>query len=211
MEHWSLDLPTLVPWRTDAARVYLRLGDRRLARDLAREQLRRVGPDVPRTRGITLRVLGSAVDDLDDRIGLLDESVNLQYRAGDWLELARSLASLGRAQRSRGQAHEGRHTLRTAERLAERCGAELLRANLAAEHHESRSHPVTEGRDGRAAALSDSEQRVAALALLGRTNREIATDLHVTVSTIEQHLTRIYRKLHITGRSGLPDRLAARS
>ena len=47
----------------------------------------------------------------------------------------------------------------------------------------------------------------AELAALGSSNREIARKLHVTVSTVEQHLTRIYRKLHIKRRSELPRRL----
>jgi DNA-binding CsgD family transcriptional regulator/type II secretory pathway predicted ATPase ExeA len=52
--------------------------------------------------------------------------------------------------------------------------------------------------------LSDAELRVATLAAAGRTNREIAAKLFVTVSTVEQHLTRIYRKLRVNGRADLP-------
>ncbi|MEV4561331.1 AAA family ATPase [Kitasatospora sp. NPDC049285] len=62
------------------------------------------------------------------------------------------------------------------------------------------------GRDGvleSAGRLSRAELRVAALAQAGQSNREIAQELHVTVSTVEQHLTRIYRKLGIPGRARL--------
>ncbi|MFD0428400.1 helix-turn-helix transcriptional regulator [Streptomyces zhihengii] len=52
--------------------------------------------------------------------------------------------------------------------------------------------------------LSDAERRVASLAAQGCTNREIARKLFVTVSTVEQHLTRVYRKLRINSRSDLP-------
>lgn len=52
--------------------------------------------------------------------------------------------------------------------------------------------------------LSAAERRVAALAAAGYTNREIAGKLYITVSTVEQHLTRTYRKLKITRRSDLP-------
>ncbi|MEV8017880.1 helix-turn-helix transcriptional regulator [Streptomyces sp. NPDC086554] len=41
----------------------------------------------------------------------------------------------------------------------------------------------------------------------GRTNSEAAAELFVTVSTVEQHLTRIYRKLGIKQRSDLRARL----
>ncbi|WP_253860132.1 helix-turn-helix domain-containing protein [Actinoalloteichus caeruleus] len=53
-------------------------------------------------------------------------------------------------------------------------------------------------------ALTTSEHRVAALASLGFTNREISGKLHITVSTVEQHLTKIFRKLKVTKRTDLP-------
>jgi DNA-binding CsgD family transcriptional regulator len=53
------------------------------------------------------------------------------------------------------------------------------------------------------AKLTDAEQRVAALAAAGNTNRQIAERLFITVSTVEQHLTKIYRKLNLSSRSGL--------
>ena len=52
-------------------------------------------------------------------------------------------------------------------------------------------------------SLSKAERRVAALAALGHTNRDIAQRLYITVSTVEQHLTRVYRKLNVTGRHDL--------
>ncbi|RMI37246.1 LuxR C-terminal-related transcriptional regulator, partial [Actinomadura harenae] len=52
--------------------------------------------------------------------------------------------------------------------------------------------------------LSEAERRVARLAAGGFTNRQIARRLHVTASTVEQHLTRIYRKLRIRRRTDLP-------
>jgi DNA-binding CsgD family transcriptional regulator len=51
--------------------------------------------------------------------------------------------------------------------------------------------------------LTAAERRVAELARDGRTNREIADSLFLTVSTVEQHLTRVYRKLDLAGRSDL--------
>jgi DNA-binding CsgD family transcriptional regulator len=58
-----------------------------------------------------------------------------------------------------------------------------------------------------AALLSDAERRVAALAAVGYTNREISDKLFVTMSTVEQHLTRTYRKLNVTSRADLPSSL----
>lgn len=53
--------------------------------------------------------------------------------------------------------------------------------------------------------LSVSERRVASLAVRGYTNRDIAAQLHLTVSTVEQHLTRTFRKLKISRRWDLPN------
>lgn len=56
---------------------------------------------------------------------------------------------------------------------------------------------------GDGAKLTDAEQRVAALAAAGNTNRQIAEHLFITVSTVEQHLTKVYRKLNVRSRSEL--------
>ena len=60
------------------------------------------------------------------------------------------------------------------------------------------------GRD----ALTASERRVAVLAAEGRSNREIAQELFITVATVETHLRRAYRKLGVEGRTELPAALA---
>lgn len=57
--------------------------------------------------------------------------------------------------------------------------------------------------------LSEAERRVAVLAARGRTNRQISNELYITVSTVEQHLTRVYRKLDVKSRTDLPNRLMA--
>ncbi|MGX5187470.1 helix-turn-helix domain-containing protein [Streptomyces avermitilis] len=41
------------------------------------------------------------------------------------------------------------------------------------------------------------------MAASGYTNREISVRLYITMSTVEQHLTRVYRKLKINGREEL--------
>lgn len=51
--------------------------------------------------------------------------------------------------------------------------------------------------------LTRAQQRVVLLAMQGHTNRQIAETLHLTVSTVEQHLTHSYRKLGIQHRTQL--------
>jgi len=56
-------------------------------------------------------------------------------------------------------------------------------------------------------ALTPSELRIVRLAAAGRTNREIAHELYVTLKTVEGHLSRAYAKLGIEGRGGLAEAL----
>jgi len=49
-------------------------------------------------------------------------------------------------------------------------------------------------------------QLVAALVATGCTSREVAGELFTTVSTLEAHLTRIYRKLGVRSRTELAQR-----
>jgi DNA-binding CsgD family transcriptional regulator len=53
-------------------------------------------------------------------------------------------------------------------------------------------------------ALTPSELRIVRLAAEGRTNREIAQELYVTLKTVEGHLSRAYTKLGIERRAELP-------
>ena len=51
--------------------------------------------------------------------------------------------------------------------------------------------------------------RVATLASDGLSNKQIATALFMGVSTVEAHLSHVYRKLGIRSRAGLGPRLEA--
>ncbi|WP_082500420.1 LuxR family transcriptional regulator [Nocardioides sp. Leaf285] len=53
------------------------------------------------------------------------------------------------------------------------------------------------------APLGARERRVAGLAMAGSTNRQVAEELGVTVKAVEWHLSRVYRKLGVTSRTGL--------
>jgi DNA-binding CsgD family transcriptional regulator len=58
-------------------------------------------------------------------------------------------------------------------------------------------------------SLTPSELRVARMASEGRTNREIAEALFVSLRTVETHLTHAYQKLDIRSRSELAPALGA--
>lgn len=59
--------------------------------------------------------------------------------------------------------------------------------------------------------LSPRELEVVALASAGRTSRDVAEELYVSLRTVENHLHRAYAKLGVAGRSELADALVLRS
>ncbi|MFF4802836.1 AAA family ATPase [Streptomyces sp. NPDC001351] len=197
---WNMDLPTFVGWRNAAATAHLELGQREEARKLIEEELARPGPAKSSPRGVALRLLADLADPRR-KVAILNNAVTLQRLTGDRLELARSLAALGSAQRAVGETGPARQALYQALRLAEQCGATPLHRSLLSNDADASPVPPAEEAED---PLTAAERRVASLASWGHSNREIADQLCVTVSTVEQHLTRIYRKLNVTGRAELP-------
>ena len=58
--------------------------------------------------------------------------------------------------------------------------------------------------------LTPVERRVAELVAAGRTNREVATALFLSVRTVEGHLSRVYAKLGVRSRVELARSFDAR-
>ncbi|MCX5401641.1 LuxR family transcriptional regulator [Streptomyces sp. NBC_00102] len=202
LREWDIDQPAFVPWRSDAVTALLRLGRTDEARRLASEQLGLVSPEQPRARGMALRTAAS-VSDPRRRAALLRESADLLDAAGDRLELARALADLSAVHIRAGQTGRARMVARQAQEIAEEQGFAPLSRRLAAQE----SQAVKDDRETGVTLLSGSESQVAALAVAGHSNREIAEKLFITVSTVEQHLTHAYRKLRVKGRADLPSSL----
>jgi DNA-binding CsgD family transcriptional regulator len=57
-------------------------------------------------------------------------------------------------------------------------------------------------------SLTASERRIARLAAEGRTNREIAEGLFVTIKTVETHMGHVFQKLDVGSRRELAGALA---
>ncbi|WP_017556278.1 helix-turn-helix transcriptional regulator [Nocardiopsis baichengensis] len=199
---WGLDTPALVPWRDGAAEALAALGDREGAQTLVEEQRALNAPRTARVRARELVVLAQTRE-AALRPPLLREAVELLQGGDAALDLCRSLADLGLAMSALGEAERAQAFAEQADRLAHRCGAEPLRRSVAGVLHRpvaEEAHPAGPRCGG---GLSPTERRVAALAALGYTNREISRKAHITVSTVEQHLTRAYRKLGVKGRAEL--------
>lgn len=199
---WGLDLPGLVPWRTKAAEAHLVMGNSLEARELSKEQLAQAGSRFLRTRGISLRAL-ALTSHPTKRAALLRESAEVLQNSGARLELAYTFTELSNAHLALGEHGRAHWAARQARNLAERCGAQAPKTTL--DTIDPDRQESVNGVDTKLLAqLSDAEQRVATLAAYGYTNGQIAHKLYITVSTVEQHLTRVYRKLGVAGRAELP-------
>jgi DNA-binding CsgD family transcriptional regulator len=188
--------------RSGAAKALLRMGKREAARELVEAELADVRIfGTPRALGIALRVAGLAHGE-EHGIELLEESVAALRKSPALLERAHSLVELGSALRRNGQRAGAREPLAEGLDLAARCGARPLAARAREELKATGARPRREWRTG-LEALTPGELRVVRLAADGHSNREIASQLYVTLKTIEGHLSRAYDKLGISSRDQL--------
>jgi DNA-binding CsgD family transcriptional regulator len=215
MDAWGIEMPSMVPWRTDAALAWLRLGNPDAARQLVADQLRLMPPGRSAARGTALRVQ-AATSTGPLRLALITEAVETLEAGGNRLELVRALADLSRLHLERGEIHLARPPAKRAWAIARECSAEALCRSLVpaltpnpvrTAAPAAKPRPTTSA--GGTRSLSDAERRVATLAARGWTNRQIAHDLYITVSTVEQHLTQVYRKLKVRRRTDLASRVLA--
>jgi DNA-binding CsgD family transcriptional regulator len=204
---WDMHRPS-PPWRSGAALALLALGDRAEARRLADEQValaRAWGS--PRSLGPALRVAALSGAPEERAAGLAAAVAALD--GTPWrLELARARCDLGAELRRAGSRREARAELEAAMGLAHACGASPLAERAAGELRASGARPRRRAITG-LDALTPSEERVAWLASTGRTNRDIAQELFITLATVETHLTRAYRKLNVAGRDELAGALTS--
>ncbi|GAB3677675.1 hypothetical protein GCM10027589_47930 [Actinocorallia lasiicapitis] len=203
---WGLDSPVLAPWRIGAMEALLLHGQRERASEIADEHLALASTGQRRTHGIALRAL-AATRPPSQQLEQLSKSLELLQPTGDRYETALTLADLGRTYQRHGRVGRARLIIRQAWHMAKECGAEELQTTLmpkpmGGEEPEPTGQTVVH--NGVTRLLSEAEMRVTALAAQGFTNREISNKLFITVSTVEQHLTRVYRKLNIRHRQELP-------
>jgi ATP/maltotriose-dependent transcriptional regulator MalT len=118
-------------------------------------------------------------------------------------EHGRTLLAAGSIRRRVREKRAARDTLEEAHRIFDGLGA-VVWTNRAGDELARIS-----GRRPTSDDLTTSETRLAALAAEGLSNKEIAAAMHISVHTVEAHLTRIYRKLGIRSRAALAQRLSA--
>jgi DNA-binding NarL/FixJ family response regulator len=204
-----LDDPDLVPWRSGAALALTRLHRPREADQLAREHLALARDGAtPYVVAHALRTASTTNAD-GNRLLLLREAQAIlkgvearRLAAQVDTDLAVLLTLEGRP----ASAAEAVTLLRRAEAYAGREDLFPLQSRIRAILERLGEEPrriLSET----LASLTVTEQTTARLAAAGMTNREIAAELAVTVKAVEWHLSNVYRKLKIRGRTGLADTL----
>jgi len=140
--------------------------------------------------------------------GHLKQAIGEFRRALEWhdkltqhFERARTLLSLGIVERRTKQWASARATLQESQDVFESIGGELWAEKARAELGRLGLSSSDEG-------LSPTEQRIASLVFEGKSNREMAQALNLSVKTVESNLTRIYRKLGLRSRAQLAGHVA---
>jgi DNA-binding CsgD family transcriptional regulator len=138
--------------------------------------------------------LALARGDADEAAGFFDRSLEVLDTTEMPFERGRSLLGRGQARLRAGQRKLARADLEAARAVFADLGA-------AAWHRRAEAELARLG--GRAASrweLTASERAVAELAAEGRSNREIADRLVLSVRTVESHLASAFRKLDVKSR-----------
>jgi DNA-binding CsgD family transcriptional regulator len=195
--------PSLVPWASDAIGAYLACGREADARRIL-GWLAPLAETMPGRWPKVVLAAGRAA--LADRQGDAQtarqryaEALALQEQMPIPLARAQVLTDYGAFLCRHGDARQARPLLAEALRLAEDCGAgwHAGRARVEWRRAGGRTGTTPPGQ------LTPQEAAVARLAKAGKTNREIAAQLYLTINTVETHLRHVYQKLGIHRRTEL--------
>ena len=188
----------------DEIEALVRLGDTDRAAKLV-DELERRGRQLYRETLLGVAARGRALllacgGDAEAAVGPLRTAVEVFASLGLPFERSRTLLVLGEVLRRAKQKRAARAALEEALTLFDGLGATLWA-------DKARAELARIGGRTRADGLTPTEQRIADLVSEGRSNKEIAAALFVTVKTVERNLTRIYRKLGIRSRVQLAGRV----
>jgi DNA-binding CsgD family transcriptional regulator len=149
-------------------------------------------------------LLYAARGDLAAGIAAMDVALAAYLRIREPFEHGRTLVEKGSMERRARHKAAAKETLEQALAILEPLGAEIWvsRARDELSRIGLRRAKATKG-------LTPAQTRVAELVAAGSTNAEIARELHMSLRTVESHLTRVYREHGVTSRSQLVAALAA--
>ena len=168
---------------------------------LAWLQDRAMGTQMPLELGLLARSRALVSDDRSAETYYQEALTLLGQSAGDY-HRARAQLVYGEWLRRQKRRRDAREQLRSAVATFEQEGAigfaDRARGELIATGERARKR-VDETRDD----LTPQEMRIALLAVEGDTNPEIAAKVFLSVSTVEYHLSNVYRKLGVSSRRAL--------
>ena len=193
--------PAMFPFVANHVEVLIELGELDQAREVL-DWLEERGRALDRPWALAVAAryrgrLAAADGDFHGAFSALDRALKEHERLPMPFERGRTLLVLGTIRRRAKQKRPAREALEEALEVFERLGAPLWAGKARAELAR------IGGRRAAVGELTTAERRVATLAAAGRTNREIADTLFMSVRTVEGHLSHAYAKLGIRSRTEL--------
>jgi DNA-binding CsgD family transcriptional regulator len=175
---------------------------RRLLAEL-KDRLRRIespwgDASASRCEGLILAAEGN----LAAAVTAVERALTVHERLPQPFDLARTLLASGAVQRRMKKRGAARKRLERALAIFDELGATLW-----AEKARSELARLG-GRTATGDELTPTEQSIAELVAMGKTNKEVAAQLFITPRTVEGHLTRIYAKLGVRSRAELAHRMS---
>jgi DNA-binding CsgD family transcriptional regulator len=152
-----------------------------------------------RSRGLLLAAQG----DLEGATGAVGQALAYNQALGMPLELGRTLLVEGQIRRRGRRWRAARTSLASALSIFQECGAELWA-------QQARDEIGRLGTRRAPGELTVTEEKVASLAASGMINRDIASALFISPKTVEDNLSRVYRKLNLHTRAELGAAMAKR-
>ncbi len=144
----------------------------------------------------------AAEGELESALTAFEQALRVHERLPQPFDHGRTLLAQGATQRRARQRRAARETLEQALAIFDELGAllwaEKTRAELARIGGRA---PASDG-------LTPAERRVAELVAEGRSNKQVAAELVVSVRTVESTLTSIFRKLDVGSRTEMARKLA---
>jgi DNA-binding CsgD family transcriptional regulator len=197
--------PGVIPCIPDAIEALVLLGEIDRAQELV-DELEAKGRTQDRpwalaTAGRCRALVLAARGDLDGGLQALTIALDRHQSVPQPFELGRTFLVKGEVDRRARRKRPARDSLREALAIFERLGARLWAERARAELERVGGAVVGPG------GLTPTERRVAELVSQGKSNREVADALFISVKTVEANLSRVFHKLGVRSRAELIRRL----
>ena len=200
--------PSYLPWAADAIAAHLACGRDTDAQHVIDWVAQRAAAFPTRWPKIVVAAgQATLAEHAGDRAlaeNYFSQALDLHAELPMPLARSRTLTDYGALLTRGGDITRARVLLAEALHIAEECGAGWYANRARVEWRRAGGRTRTHKPD----ELSPQEAAVAQLAQAGRTNREIAQQLHLSIKTVETHLGHIFQKLGIRSRWQLTGRVS---